>query len=163
MLRSAQHDRFGFLHAFREAVKKSGTRFVAALSERRSRSKGESGGRRPPLQRDFFTASEAWEEERRRSAVGAGGVELQFTRPVSAIIDRHAGFEYTRSDGLGEGVRVSLRDIADPKGRGSAPARQGDLSRSWYGAKGFSIAGIEHPTGRYMGAVLLFTCKRLLI
>jgi hypothetical protein len=50
---------------------------------------------------------------------------LQFTRAVSAAIDRHARFEYTRSDGLGEGVRwgVSLRDIADPTRRGSAPAR----------------------------------------
>jgi hypothetical protein len=43
---------------------------------------------------------------------------LQFTRAVSAMIDRHPGFEYTRSDGLGERVRVSLRDIADLKERG---------------------------------------------
>ena len=42
-------------------MKKSGTRFVAALSERRCRSIHESGGRRPPLQRDFFTASTAWD------------------------------------------------------------------------------------------------------
>ena len=73
----------------------------------------------------FFQAldevtTEAWGEENRRPAVSTGGDELQFTRAVSAMIDRHAAFEYTRSDGLGEGDRsgVSLRGIADPKGRG---------------------------------------------
>jgi hypothetical protein len=39
------------------------------------------------------------------------------------MVDRHAVFEYTRGDGLGEGVRVSLRDIADTKRQVSAPAR----------------------------------------
>ena len=64
--------------------------------------------------------------------VSTGGYELQFTRAVSAMIDRHAGFEYTRRDGLGEGGRsgVSLRDIADPKGRGSAPARPTRVPRA---------------------------------
>jgi hypothetical protein len=79
---------------------------------------------------DFFQAlgkvmTEAWGEENRRPAVGTGGDELQFTRAVSAMVDQHAGFKYRRGDGLGEGVRsgVSLRDIADPTGRGSAPGR----------------------------------------
>jgi hypothetical protein len=78
---------------------------------------------------DFFEAldevlAKAWREENRRPAVDAGGNELQLTRAVNAMIDGHAAFEYTRSDGLGEGARsgVSLRDIADIKNRMSAPA-----------------------------------------
>jgi hypothetical protein len=67
---------------------------------------------------DFLSPSEAWGEEDRRPTVSTGGDELQFTRAVSAMIDRAPGFEYTRSDGLGERVRVSLRDIADLKERG---------------------------------------------
>ena len=76
---------------------------------------------------DFLEAldevlAEAWGKENGRPPVGAGGDELQFTRAVSAMVDGHAGFEYRRGDGLGEGVRVSLREIADPIERGSAPA-----------------------------------------
>jgi hypothetical protein len=62
---------------------------------------------------DFFEAldevlAKAWREENRRSAVDAGGNELQLTRAVNAMIDGHAAFEYTRSDGLREGVRSGL-------------------------------------------------------
>jgi hypothetical protein len=58
----------------------------------------------------FFQAldevtAEAWGEENGRPAVSTGGDELQFARAVSAMIDRHAGFEYMRSDGLGEAIR----------------------------------------------------------
>ena len=80
---------------------------------------------------DFFARSEAWGEENRRRAVGACGDELQFTRVVSAMVDRDAMLKYTRSDGMGEGIRsgVSLREIADPKRRGSPPARAYDTRR----------------------------------
>jgi len=44
--------------------------------------------------------AEAWGKENGRPPVGAGGDELQFTRAVSAMVDGHAGFEYTRGDGL---------------------------------------------------------------
>ena len=77
------------------------------------------------LPADFLEAldevlTKAWGGENRRPAVGAGGDELQFTRAVSAMVGRHAAFEYTHRDGLWERVRsgVSLRDIADPKRRG---------------------------------------------
>jgi hypothetical protein len=42
---------------------------------------------------DFFTPSEAWEEGNRGPAVGAGGDESQFTRAVSAMVDRHAALK----------------------------------------------------------------------
>ena len=85
---------------------------------------------------DFLEApdevvAEAWGKENGRPPVGAGGDELQFTRAVSAMIDGYAGFEYTRGDGRsgrgscgGGRAGVSLRDIADLKGLGSAPARE---------------------------------------
>ena len=38
----------------------------------------------------------AWREENRRPAVSTGSDELQLTRAVSAMVDRHAGFEDTR-------------------------------------------------------------------
>jgi len=93
---------------------------------------------------DFFQAldevmTEAWREENRRPAVSAGGDELQFTRAVSAMVDRHAAFKYTRGDGGEEGARsgarsgVSLRDIADPTKRGlRQPAlRTCELIHGW--------------------------------
>jgi hypothetical protein len=49
---------------------------------------------------------------------------LQFTRAVSAMIDRHAGSSIRAAMVWGKGFRASLREIADLKERGlRQPAR----------------------------------------
>jgi hypothetical protein len=58
---------------------------------------------------------------------------LQLARTVRALVDRHAAGEYTRASGLAG--RASLREIADPREQGSAPASQaGASAQANYGA-----------------------------
>ena len=57
-------------------------------------------------------------------AVSAAGDKLQFTRTVSTVVDRHDAAQHNNDVLQRKAVPsdVSLRDIADPKRLGSAPA-----------------------------------------
>ncbi len=63
-------------------------------------------------------AAKTLREEKGRTPVGAGGDELQLSRTVMALVERH-DVESIRRPPVRE---ESLRDHADPKNQGSAPA-----------------------------------------
>ncbi|SPE25067.1 hypothetical protein SBA2_250003 [Acidobacteriia bacterium SbA2] len=76
---------------------------------------------------DFLEAldealTEAGRAKDLRAAVSTASDELQFARTVSAMVDRHIAAQYSGDATTREGNSVSLRDIADPKRLGSAPA-----------------------------------------
>ena len=63
-------------------------------------------------------AAKTLREEKGRTPVGAGGDELQLSRTVMALVERH-DVESIRRPPVRE---ESLRDYADPKNQGSATA-----------------------------------------
>jgi len=70
------------------------------------------------------TLTEAGRTKDLRPAVSAAGDELQFTRTVSAMVDRHSAAQHNNGVLQRKPVPsdVPLRDIADPQLLGSAPA-----------------------------------------
>ncbi len=50
-----------------------------------------------PLEPSDKAAAKTLGEEKGRAPIGAGGDKLQFSRAVKALVERHAGGEYTRA------------------------------------------------------------------
>ena len=66
-------------------------------------------------------AAKTLREEKGRTPVGAGGVELQLSRTVMALVERHDAESIRRPPVREESLR-DYEDYADPKNQGSAPA-----------------------------------------